>query len=180
MAIFLKGINGAYSGKVGNIVGSTWRGIDYIRSLPKKSTKPSSEAQIAHRAKFSLAVSFLSAIKEVVNIGYSDLTLKRVTGYNLAVKLLMTTVIVGTYPNFSIDYSKLIISKGGQASLTSLTFTQSAPLEVTIGWLFEENRFNSFGDDTVIVLLYNVENMTFRVTDEVLRNAEQCMSKKAC
>ncbi|MFD1166317.1 hypothetical protein ACFQ2C_11935 [Sphingobacterium daejeonense] len=36
MAIISKGILGAYYGKVGEVVGSSWRGINYVKSLPRK------------------------------------------------------------------------------------------------------------------------------------------------
>lgn len=35
MAKFLKGIHGAYTGKVGNVVGSSWRNVD-VKSLRKQ------------------------------------------------------------------------------------------------------------------------------------------------
>lgn len=60
MVRFLKGITGAYSGKVGSVIGSNWRNVDYVRSLSKRSNKPASEDQLAQRAHFALAVSFLS------------------------------------------------------------------------------------------------------------------------
>jgi len=41
MATFKNGPNGGFSGKVGSVVGSSWKGIDYIRGLPaKRKNKP--------------------------------------------------------------------------------------------------------------------------------------------
>jgi len=37
MGTYNKGILGAFYGKVGTVVGSTWRGKDVMRSLPRKS-----------------------------------------------------------------------------------------------------------------------------------------------
>lgn len=51
MARFLKGINGAYSGKVGSVIGSNWRGVDYVRSLSRISKKKISDAQLEQRSK---------------------------------------------------------------------------------------------------------------------------------
>lgn len=34
MGTIKQGILGGFSGKVGNVVGASWKGIDYIRSLP--------------------------------------------------------------------------------------------------------------------------------------------------
>ncbi|WP_229707698.1 DUF6266 family protein, partial [Sphingobacterium alkalisoli] len=98
MARFLKGINGAYSGKVGNVIGSSWRNVDYVRSLSKRSNKPASADQLAQRAKFALGVSFLSPIKDLLNLGYSDALQGRSTGYNKALQHLLANGIMGDYP----------------------------------------------------------------------------------
>jgi hypothetical protein len=37
MAKFNKGILGGFSGTVGTVVGANWRGMDVMRSRPKKS-----------------------------------------------------------------------------------------------------------------------------------------------
>jgi len=66
MVRFLKGIKEAYSGKVGSVIGSSWRGVDYVRSLSKISNKKASEGQIAQRAKFAMAVAFLFDVSSLV------------------------------------------------------------------------------------------------------------------
>src|SRR5690606_508733 len=40
MGIIKQGILGGFSGKVGNVVGASWKGIDYIRSLPSSVSNP--------------------------------------------------------------------------------------------------------------------------------------------
>ncbi|WP_157258045.1 DUF6266 family protein [Pedobacter ginsenosidimutans] len=40
MATYSKGANGAFPGKVGSIIGSNWRSIDYLKGLPKKALNP--------------------------------------------------------------------------------------------------------------------------------------------
>ena len=40
MATFEKGILGGFSGKVGNVVGSRWRGKNIMRSLPQRGNYP--------------------------------------------------------------------------------------------------------------------------------------------
>lgn len=46
------GILGGLSGKVGNIVGAQWKGIDYIRSRPDHVKNPRTRAQVEQRNKF--------------------------------------------------------------------------------------------------------------------------------
>jgi hypothetical protein len=39
MVTYSKSANGTFSGKVGSIIGSNWPSIDYLKGLPKKSSK---------------------------------------------------------------------------------------------------------------------------------------------
>lgn len=172
MARFIKGINGAYSGKVGNVVGSNWRSIDYVRSVPKRSKKPASVKQLEHRAKFGLIISFIAPIKDIVNIGLSDSNLRKYTGFNLAVKMLLNAAVVGDYPDIRIDYSKVQLSKGPLAELAQLSCEETAPQVISIGWLSVLNRFNSFLDDEVVIIMYDLADKVFSIFEDVTRADE--------
>jgi hypothetical protein len=53
MGTIKKGILGGVSGKVGNVVGGSWKGIDYLRVLPASVHNANSQPQISQRYKFS-------------------------------------------------------------------------------------------------------------------------------
>ncbi len=72
MAKFLKGILGAFSGKVGTVIGACWKGIDYMRSLPKKSTKPPTQLQLDARYQFNLVTGFLRPISGLIKKGFQS------------------------------------------------------------------------------------------------------------
>jgi hypothetical protein len=59
MGTIKKGILGGFSGKVGTVVGASWRGISYMRSLPQKVRNPRTQGQRSQRNKFALALSLL-------------------------------------------------------------------------------------------------------------------------
>ena len=63
MAQFNQGVNGAFSGKVGSVIGSNWRDIDYMRGLPKKTSKEPTAKQLGVRARFTVLSQFLLLIK---------------------------------------------------------------------------------------------------------------------
>lgn len=169
MARFLKGITGAYTGKVGSIVGSSWRGIDYIRSLPKKSSKPATLAQIEQRTKFGMTTAFLKSIKDVVKIGFSDAKQKGKLGYNVAFKHLINNAVEGVYPTLEINYANVLIANGSLATLVGLSVQENAPQELTLTWQPDVNRFNAFLDDQVIVLLYNPSDNLFTIYEQITR-----------
>jgi hypothetical protein len=62
METIRNGGNGAFSGKIGTVTGSTCDGIQYMRSLPKSSTKAARYLQLAQRPKFGFANGFLGPI----------------------------------------------------------------------------------------------------------------------
>lgn len=84
MATYKQGILGPFSGKVGTVVGSSWRGIAYIRSLATKVANPRTAAQLEVRNKLSATSKrlrlFISSIRRgFVNSGAAS-------GWSAAVK----------------------------------------------------------------------------------------------
>ncbi|MDR2907075.1 MAG: DUF6266 family protein, partial [Bacteroidales bacterium] len=66
MAIYIKGINGPFSGKVGNIIGSYRNNTDYIRAMPTKIANPRTPAQTEQRNKFAKAISLIKPLVPLI------------------------------------------------------------------------------------------------------------------
>ena len=59
MGIIKQGVLGGFSGKVGTVIGSSWKGKAVMRGLTiAKSGKPTA-SQLQQQAKFSLMIKFL-------------------------------------------------------------------------------------------------------------------------
>lgn len=110
MARYQNGINGPFSGKVGKVVGASWRGIDYMRTVGS-SPKQWSAAQINQRLRFALAMNWLNPLVALINIGYQQIKTKK-TPLNAAVSYHLKQAIRGEAPDYSIDFSKAIFSVG--------------------------------------------------------------------
>lgn len=86
MAILKQGILGGVKGKVGSVVGSSWKGIATLRSLPLSVTNPRTAAQVGNRNRFSdvvaLATTLLSAVIKPLNDRFAS----GMSGYNLFVQ----------------------------------------------------------------------------------------------
>lgn len=72
-----KGILGGFSGRVGNVIGGSWKGIDYMRSEATSISDPKTTKQLAQRSKFRVAVEFAKGCVPVVNIGLKQYATKR-------------------------------------------------------------------------------------------------------
>lgn len=167
MGRYYKSNFGTISGKVGELVGSTWRGINYLRSLPTKSGKPASVSQLAVHEKIALSATQLSPIKDLLYIGFGDKKLKSITGYNAAVKEFIANSILGEYPDYTVDYANMHLSKGTLPLLRNLDMSLDQSV-LTLYWTYEQ-KCDAFLDDTVIVVIYNKTNKRYDVKDSASR-----------
>lgn len=110
MATYKRGINGPVSGKIGSAIGASWRGIDYLRSLPD-ITKPPTEKQLNQRLLFALVNGWLKPLRKLIWIGYQIFTGTK-TPMNGCVSFHMTKAVSGQAPNYEIDFAQVVLSRG--------------------------------------------------------------------
>lgn len=165
MAKFINGAIGTFSGKVGSIIGASWRNIHYMRGLPKKRTKPFTEAQLAQQQRFGLMGKFLLPLKGLFEIGMANVDDGEATLFNLAMRANLPAV-VGTYPDFTIDYGNVQFSKGGLLKPRNVALS-AGEHEVTVTWRPTIQAFSGQLDDEVYILLYDTVQQAFYTTDEV-------------
>lgn len=166
MATFKNGLNGGFSGKVGNVIGYQWRGINVMRSLPKKSTKPRSEKQLANEMRMKLAMSFLSPITGAIRAGYQEAAEGLpMTPFNMALSYHKKNAIGGKYPNLFFDYTKAKISAGPLPPAESPTaiWTDDGLL---ISWDTSSLKDNLLDDHNAIILLrfIKIDNWDIRTS----------------
>ncbi|MCD6201654.1 MAG: hypothetical protein J7K46_07590 [Bacteroidales bacterium] len=107
-----QGILGGFSGKVGNVIGGNWKGIDYMRIKPANVANPQTEGQVDQRTKFYTVLQFLQPLKDFVKIGYKNYAIK-MTEFNSAMSYILT---------LKIFYSSI----GRNVKTLSLLFNRSA------------------------------------------------------
>jgi len=171
MGIYVKGLLGAFSGKVGNVIGSNWRSIDYLRSLPKPSSKPATAKQKAQRAKFALAIEFLSPMREILNIGFNDKSQTKMTAFNNATNDLLFK-IEGEYPDFTIPYPKVRFSTGSLREAMGV-IGETVEGNPSINWKNSGGILEGLPTDVVYVILYHPEKDDFFV-QTAPRGAQEC------
>lgn len=70
MAITRNGANGAFSGKVGSIIGYELNGKNIIRGLSKARKKPFTKGELMNQAKMKAVSRFLSPLKNHIKRSY--------------------------------------------------------------------------------------------------------------
>lgn len=157
MARIGKGVLGGFQGTVGNVVGASWRDIDYIRTRPRRVKREPSEKQMLQRHKFRVGLDFMKMVKQAFEVGHIGVRFTRTTVYSESFGHVLNDVIVGEYPNFRIDHSKVEISKGPLLRLHDLKWNSTAEGKIKVSWSNDRNLFNSDDTDQVIVLLMDKE-----------------------
>ena len=111
MSTIKQGILGGFSGKTGTVIGSSWKGIAVMRGIAPSIAIPNTPAQLAQRAKFSVAGKFLRPLIPFLRIGFRSQAVK-MSGFNAAMSYNLEYALTGTYPAYDIDFSKALVSQG--------------------------------------------------------------------
>lgn len=149
-----QGILGGLSGKVGNIIGGSWKGVDYIRIKPSSVANPRTEAQVNQRNKFTVTLEYLQPNKDFIKLGYKSYAIKK-TEFNAAMSYVLNNAVGGTAPDFTIDYSNALLSRGSLSSPLNPTFDVSTPGNVTFEWDDNSDEGNANTTDKAMILVYN-------------------------
>jgi len=139
MGTIKKGILGGFSGKVGTVVGSNWKKVAYMRSLPLKVKNPRTEPQMMQRSKFALTLYFLKPVNGLLRIGWK-LYANKQSPINAAMSYTIANAITGNYPNYAIDPSKVLISRG---SLTPAYNASATLASGAINFEWDDNSGSS-------------------------------------
>lgn len=153
MARVKSGILGGFSGKVGNVVGGSWKGIDYMRVKSASVSNPRTPAQLAQRGKLSTTVKMLQPITEFVRVGFKQQA-KRMSAFNYAVSENIASV-VGTHPNFSVDFNSVLVSKGNLHGVEIATATSTIANNLEFSWQDNSGLGNAQSSDKALLLAYN-------------------------
>lgn len=158
MATFKKGILGGFKGKVGTVIGTTWKGRDVMRSIATHVHNPQTEAQIAQRERFALVGRFVSACLSAVQAGYAN-SAGNISEMNVAVRdNLSNGCIQGTVGSFSLDYSKVSLSHGHHVNPTGMGAAMSGDGSNTINVSWTDNSSSDqsiASNDVVMICVFN-------------------------
>lgn len=108
MGVIKRGILGGFSGKVGGVVGSSWKGISVMRSMPLTVANPRTVKQVQQRSKFSKLSKLGSGLLTSTVKPYWDRFAQMKSGFNAFIE-----VNKGAFDeNLNFDFPKLKLSQG--------------------------------------------------------------------
>ena len=127
MAVIKQGILGGFSGKVGGIVGTSWKGIGVMKAMPLSVANPKTSGQVNNRNRNTGVLRFAQEVGTTFIRTYWNRFAKGMSGFNdfMSVNYASFNGATGLY-----DDSKMFTSVGKlqQMNVTSATGNHSANL----------------------------------------------------
>lgn len=169
-----RGFLGGFQGQLGTAYGCFWRLMDLIKAMPRKVKRAATEGQLKTRLRLSLMTHLLSGISKIIEVGFQSLAIAGKSAMNAAVSYNINTAIIGVSPDFSVDFSKILISKGKLAEPAELDLAMEQPGKVKFSWEVNPDMQEEDGKptDTAVFVLYNpVKDKYVKIRSTVLRSA---------
>ena len=153
MGTISKGILGGFSGKVGTVIGGSWKGIDYMRSQSTTKRTTFTQPQLDQQAKFALSVKFLQPMTGLLSVSFRDFAIK-MTGFNNALRYTLKNAITGSYPAYTVDYSMALVSRGDLPNALSPTAASTVAGQVAFNWTDNSGVGKAAPTDKAILVVY--------------------------
>jgi hypothetical protein len=171
MARLPQGILGGVLGKVGNVVGSSWKGIPILKSRPLSVANPRTTKQVAQRTKMSNTVAFAQEILSSVIKPLNDRFAQQASGYNDFVRRNIH-LFANEQPT---PAAELRLSVGKMSAVRpSLIGAQNGSAVVSLNWPTELTDAFASADDLAYVVIYNATQKNFGISSgEFNRGSEE-------
>jgi len=159
MGTYNKGILGAFSGKVGPVVGASWRGKDVMRSLPRKTTRVATQTQMVQREKFTTITEFLTPLNPIVSRYFGNNTGYK-TRRNQAMSYLIREAITYVDPDLVWDFNKVLISRGDLLGLNTGAVVAGAGQSIDLTWADNSGQGDAETTDKLVLAVYEETTKT--------------------
>lgn len=155
MGIIKRGILGGVSGKVANVIGGSWKGIEYLRSMPLSVANPRTTSQVANRDRFKSVTVLASEMLTTIIKPLWDRFAVSMSGYNDFCKSNKDVFSGGTF-----QASSLVISRGKMDAPTGLTGTANSTAHTfTVSWSNALSDAYASADDEVYIAVVGSEGV---------------------
>ena len=171
MAKYKNGIQGPFSGKIGNVVGASSGGVHYLRSAGKTSKAPSA-AQLQNRKIFALVMNWLKPILKFINIGFQMETDGK-TPINRAVGLQLKEAVINDEHGLRINFARAVLSKGILLVSWIREILVLADAILSIKWENAHDSVYSNGDDQANFIVYNPVKEKFVVFEQAAKREDK-------
>jgi hypothetical protein len=156
------GINGSIEGKVGAVIGSSWKGIPYIKARYKKRTAKRGKGEKANQSKFGMAQLWLKPLLPFVRQGFKGYS-PTVEGFIAAKSYMLLNAFEGPAQKPSINPALVKVSFGNLSLSDNITVEKNKTGQLIFSW-DTSNVDDGSPADQVMLLAYDVDHAVAEFT----------------
>lgn len=156
MARLVNGITGPFIGSIGPVVGSSWKGIPYMKAKYSKRTKSISDKEKGNRKKFAYVQEWLKPLLPFVRVGFKGYT-PTVEGFIAAKSYIMKNAMEGAGADSKINPELVKVSVGSLSLSDNITVQLIDEFDLRFSWNTVYPQEGSMRDQ-VMMLAYDIEN----------------------
>lgn len=159
MGTYNKGILGAFSGKVGPVVGASWSGKDVMQSLPRRGNRVATQTQLVQREKFTMVTEFLTPLNPIVSRYFGNNTGDK-TRRNRAMSYFIKETINYVEPDLVWDFSKVLISRGDLLGINQGAAVTGTAQSIAFSWTDNSGQGEVEATDKLVLAVYEPTSKT--------------------
>jgi hypothetical protein len=160
MAKLITGINGPIEGKVGTVIGSSFRGVPYIKAAPGKKPAKRTPDEALNQSSFSSLHYWLQPIIPFLREGFRDYS-ETVFGFNAAKSFNLKHAFKGDRSNKALDPSLVQVSDGDLPLPSYASVEKSGNYTLQFTWDASTESFDAKRDQ-VMMLAYDDVKKIYR------------------
>lgn len=146
------GILGGFSGKVGPVIGSSWKGISTMKQRPESVANPRTPAQVAQRSRMTQIVAVSRLLLASIIQPLWNPFAQRKSGYNAFVQ----ENIVAFDANGLATPSSFFSSRGSLLGVVGGSVSASAAAgNVDANWTDNSGQADALGSDELTAVVWN-------------------------
>jgi hypothetical protein len=153
MGTIKQGILGPFSGKVGTVVGSSWKGKAVMRSMPTRRRGSPTATQILQQAKFSLIMKFLQPLTSLVNATFDSFAVG-MSGMNKAFSYNVQNGTTGVYPAITVNYPMILLGRGDLPNASAPAAVSTVAGKLTFNWTDNSGLGKATATDIAYVAVF--------------------------
>ena len=149
------GVMGKFYGKIGVVVGFTWKGLQVARAYISRVANPKTSGQQLVRTRFATAGHLASLFLPAISVGLKNLaSTRKSTDVGEFVRLNWAKIQASAPGEATIDYTGLQLAKGGLGGVGFGSPQFDDPLEVAIDITSNLDAYKANASDKVYIFVY--------------------------
>jgi hypothetical protein len=152
MGVIKRGILGGFAGSVGNVVGSSWKGIAVMKAKPLSVANPRTAGQVAQRGAFGFLSDVSSKVLVPIIKPLWDRFAMKMSGYNAFIQ-----ANIANYNSAGVvNATQFVMSRGSLVGLDTVIFgTMDVAGHVALTWTDNSGIGNALATDELYLMLIN-------------------------